>query len=392
MKPPSPHTIQAVHYATGEPVEVVVEQGMIKEINRLPEPVDISLPYIAPGLTDLQVNGYQGFDFNSSRVSISDVVSCTRLLLAQGVTTYFPTVITHAPAHMQASLHTIAAACLQSDEAAACIGGIHLEGPFISPLNGPRGAHDRQFVQAPDWELFEAFYEASGGRIKIVTLSPEWPEAVSFIRRCVERGVLVSIGHTAAGSEQIEAAVQAGASLSTHLGNGAHPVLPRHPNYIWDQLASEGLAASFIGDGFHLPLSVIKTILQVKGPGAILVSDSVSLAGMPPGTYTTPVGGEVVLTEGGKLYLKNHPGMLAGSARSLIEAVGNLCSWLPDKKPLCWNLASLHPARLLGMPQQQGLRPGAPADLLMYEEKNGRPEIMATYKGGMPVYVKGSHA
>lgn len=387
MNPQPSHTIHAVHYATGEPVEVVIEQGIIKEINRLTEPANSFLPHIAPGLTDLQVNGFQGFDFNSPQLSISDVVSCTRLLLAQGVTTYFPTVITHAPAHMQASLRTIAAACLQSDEAAACIGGIHLEGPFISPLDGPRGAHDRQFVQAPGWELFEAFYEASGSRIKIITLSPEWLEAVSFIRRCVERGVLVSIGHTAARSEQVEAAVQAGASLSTHLGNGAHPVLPRHPNYIWDQLASEGLAASFIGDGFHLPLSVIKTILQVKGPGAILVSDSVSLAGMPPGTYTTPVGGEVVLTAGGKLYLKNHPEMLAGSARSLIEAVGNLCSWFPDKKPLCWNLASLHPARLMGMLQQQGLTPGAPADMLLYKEKSGIFEVMATYKNGVPVYV-----
>ena len=141
----------------------------------------------------------------------------------------------------------------------------HLEGPYISPDDGPRGAHPARWVRPPDLEEFRRLQDAARGNIRLVTLSPEWPQAPRFIEAIVQQGVVASIGHTRASSEQISDAVSAGATLSTHLGNGADAVLPRHPNYLWEQLAEDRLAASFIVDGFHLPPSFLNVALRAKG-------------------------------------------------------------------------------------------------------------------------------
>ena len=378
--------ITGVHYQTGQSIQIAVQNGLIKSITPSGTSNHAQLPYLAPGLVDLQVNGCNGVDFNDTSLTVENVTAITLQLLSQGVTTYLPTVITNSNHHIKMLLSVITEACNQSDLVSNCIGGIHLEGPFISLQEGPLGAHDKQHVRAPDWDLFEQWNAASGNRIKIVTLSPEWPEAAAFTRRCVERGIIVSIGHTAATTEQITAVVDAGAVMSTHLGNGSHQLLPRHPNYIWDQLADDRLSAGFIGDGFHLPASVIKVILKMKGQKAILVSDSVSLTGMPPGSYNTPVGGEVLLTNDGKLHLGGKPSTLAGSAQTLIQAVAHLyknnISTLPD----AINLASVNPASLLGLPHQTGLTEGAPADLILFYQRENALQIAATYKQGVLVH------
>ncbi|RYE17420.1 MAG: N-acetylglucosamine-6-phosphate deacetylase, partial [Sphingobacteriaceae bacterium] len=191
-------TIKGIHYQTKEPVLVKIEKDFIKSICVLQEQELEKLPFIAPGLVDLQINGYKGIDFNHENLSVKEVYNITNQLLAQGVTTYFPTVITNSTQHIKKSLNTIAQACAASVLVDNCIAGIHLEGPFISPHEGPVGAHNPQYVCAPDWDLFKEFYQASEEKIKIITLSPEWPEAVDFTKRCVQQGVLVAIGHTAA--------------------------------------------------------------------------------------------------------------------------------------------------------------------------------------------------
>ncbi len=379
-------TIKGIHYQTKNPISVVVDGGVIKTVEFLPEKEIFGLPYIAPGLVDLQVNGYNGIDFNNINLTIAEVIEITSQLLALGVTTYFPTVITNSNHHIKTCLQAIAKASAESELVNNCIGGIHLEGPFISPQNGPVGAHDQQYVQAPDWPLFEDFYQASAGKIKIITLSPEWPQVVSFTKKCVLKEVLVSIGHTAASTSEIAAVVQAGASISTHLGNGAHQILPRHPNYIWDQLADEKLSACIIGDGFHLPNNVMKVIMKVKGENAILVSDSVSLAGMPPGNYETPVGGEVVLTPEGKLYLKDKPNTLAGSAQNLLQGVVNLYQQNLCTLADAWNMASVNAARVIDHPVQKGLKAGAPADLVLFFDTGKTIKIASTYKNGVKLY------
>jgi N-acetylglucosamine-6-phosphate deacetylase len=386
----SDHHIIGIHYKTGQVVNIAVSAGIIKSISAVELGGVEGLPLITPGLVDLQVNGFKGIDFNSANLLVNDVVTITKSLLAQGVTTYLPTVITNSTANIKRSLTIIAQACNKSALVKDCVGGIHLEGPFISPQDGPVGAHDKQFVQAPNWPLFQEFQKTSGNRIKIVTLSPEWLEAASFTRRCVAQNVIVSIGHTAANSIQIAEVVNAGASMSTHLGNGTHQVLPRHPNYIWDQLANDQLYAGFIGDGFHLPPAVIKVILRVKGDRAILVSDSVSLAGMPPGNYREAVGGNVVLTQAGKLHLADRADTLAGSAQTLIQAVSKLCMQNLCDMAGAFDLASANPAVLLKMKQREGLQEGTPADLILFNQHGDGFQVTETYKNGVLVYAAGN--
>ncbi|WP_409341339.1 N-acetylglucosamine-6-phosphate deacetylase [Paenibacillus sp. MBLB4367] len=381
-----PITITGRHYVSGEAVSIVVHEGLIASV----EPSEAqpeTLPWLAPGLVDLQINGCFGLDFNTLPLAAETVVQATRLLFEQGVTTYLPTVITNSPDAIAEAMKSIASACEQDALTNSAVAGIHLEGPFISPEDGARGAHAKAYVKAPDWQLFERWQEASGGRIKLITLSPEWPEACAFIERCSGTGVIVSIGHTVASPEQIDAAVRAGARLSTHLGNGAQLMLPRHPNFLWEQLAQDELWSCFIADGFHLPDSFLKVGLRAKAGKALLVSDAVSLAGMAPGEYDLHIGGKVLLSPEGRLCVAENPKLLAGSAQLLPWGIAHLA-----RKGLCtlaeaWEMSSLIPASLLDLPAAAGLAKGAPADLALYDWDGNELRIARAYKNG--ALVKG---
>jgi N-acetylglucosamine-6-phosphate deacetylase len=274
--------IEGIHYRSGKHCTLFIEEGRIERVKLSEREGKENLPYIAPGIVDLQVNGYAGCDFNTLPLQTDRIEQATRKLIQEGVTTYFPTVITNDSDNIEKICRSISRAGENSNLVNQVVTGIHLEGPFISPQEGPRGAHDPAFIQEPDWDIFLRLQDAANGKIKIITLSPEWTNANEFISKCVKHGVKVAIGHTAATTEQIQGAVEAGATLSTHLGNGAHSTLPRHPNYIWDQLASEELWASFVGDGFHLPKSVVEVLQKVKEEHAFLISDAVNLASMEP--------------------------------------------------------------------------------------------------------------
>jgi N-acetylglucosamine-6-phosphate deacetylase len=196
--------------------------------------------------------------------------------------------------------------------------------------------------------LLERWQELAGGRIRLLTLSPEWSDSDRLVARACELGMRVAIGHTLATTEQIAGAVAAGATLSTHLGNGIPAMLPRHPNPMWDQLAQPELWASVIADGFHLPRSVFDVFHQVKGERLFLVSDCTEFAGLPPGRYTSPIGGEVVLTEEGRLHIADNSQLLAGSALSLRQIVDKIVQngWLTLEQ--AYDMASIHPWRFLG--------------------------------------------
>jgi len=370
----------------GAPISIRISGGRLTEVTTLsPEPVrDSALPIAAPGLIDLQINGYRGFDLNQSPMPPDTLGEIARLLWRDGVTTFFPTIITNTPEAIRQAMSAIAQACGRDDDARRAVGGIHLEGPFISPQDGPRGAHSRDHVSPPDWDEFCRWQEAGGGRIRILTMSPEWPGSADFIARCVKSGVTVSIGHTAATVQQIREAVAAGARMSTHLGNGCHLMLPRHPNYLWEQLAQDDLWSCMIADGFHLPDEVIKVIMKVKGEHAMLVSDAVSLTGMPAGEYTMPVGGGVVLTAEGKLHLADNDQLLAGSARTLLNGVEHLVNHGLATRAQAWEMASTRPASLMNLPA--GLMTGAAADLVLLGENGDRISVLRTYKAGALVY------
>jgi N-acetylglucosamine-6-phosphate deacetylase len=380
-------TVEGVHFATGERISVLVRDGHIAGTRSI-QGTGEELPLMAPGLVDLQINGYGGIDFNGPYLDESLVVQAVRLLLEEGVTAFYPTIITNSDEAIERALRAVVRAGEQNELVRQTVAGVHLEGPFISPEDGPRGAHGREFVKAPDWELFRRWQEAAGGRIRILTLSPEWPGAERFISRCVESGVVVAIGHTAATPEQVQEAVAAGASMSTHLGNGSHTMLPRHSNYLWEQLAEDRLWASVIPDGFHLPESVLKVFFQAKGERAFLVSDSVSFAGMKPGEYEAHIGEKVILTPEGKLHLAGNPALLAGSAQTLRQGIGHLVKSGLCDLPRAWEKASLLPSSFMGLPQARGLSVGAPADLILFRYAGKGVEVLETYKGGRRVFEK----
>lgn len=378
-------TVEGLHYLKNEPIKVSVKNGRIESIERSES--EGLTQYIAPGFVDLQINGFKGVDFNSLATSEEDIVQGVHELFKEGVTSFYPTIITNSYENIHVLVQKIAEAAKKYPLVNNTIAGIHLEGPFLSLEDGPRGAHEQRFIKAPEWEFFKELNDSVDGLIKLITLSPEWAEAPEFIENAVRNNVLVSIGHTSANSTQIERAVEAGAGLSTHLGNGAHVTLPRHPNYIWDQLAQDGLAATVIADGFHLPANVLKVFEKVKGDRMVIVSDSVALAGLPSGNYQTEVGGEVTLTEEGKLHLANEPRLLAGSAQSILWGVNQLAAMGITNLSRAIEKASILPAGLMDLPQQHGLTPGAPADLIFFTKENERIRINDTMKAGEIVFT-----
>lgn len=383
---PNDNMVRGIHLLSGKPVEVHMENGFITSILPYQASNANALPFVAPGLVDLQINGYKGYDYNTLPFDKNLPKQATVNLWANGVCSYCPTVITNSDEAIEKAAYTIAQACKEDSLVDASIIGIHLEGPFISSDDGPRGAHDKQFVKAPDWDLFTRWQKASEGRIKIVTISPEWLEAPEFITKCVRSGVVVSIGHTNATTEQIERAVEAGATMSTHLGNGAHVMLPRHPNYIWDQLAEDRLWAGIICDGFHLPMSVVKSFIRSKLGNIFMVSDVSYLSGMKPGKYNTLIGGKVVLTPEGRLHLEENPKLLAASVQLQIQGIANLVHAGILTLAQAWEMASVKPAAFMKCKQAAGLAVGAPADIVLFTQEKKGLVVRSTWKRGQEVF------
>ncbi len=282
--------------------------------------------YLAPGFVDIQVNGFAGADYNDPAIANDALAQSVRRLFSTGVTRFFPTVITGSREHMLAALQRLAQARSEfrrrgMPEGEAIV-GFHVEGPHISPEEGPRGAHPLAHVRPPDFDEFRRWQEAAEGGVRIVTVSPEYDQAPRYIEALATAGVVVSIGHTRANAEQIAAAVNAGATMSTHLGNGAHATLHKTVNYIWDQLAQDRLTASFIVDGIHLPPGFLTSAIRAKGARrSVLITDAVMPAMRPPGPYRI---GEVLveLLPGNRVVLRSDNNRLAGSALTMDRAVG----------------------------------------------------------------------
>lgn len=304
-----------------------------------------------PGFVDLQVNGLHGFDVNSDEVTAETIVALTQALWAEGVTTYLPTVITASEDKILHALETIAEARRSDPLIAHSIAGIHVEGPSLNPEDGPRGAHDATQLRDPSTAELGRWQQAADGLIRIVTLAPERAGAVEYIAAATAQGVRVSIGHCAPSPVRVREAVDAGASLSTHLGNGTHAMLPRHPNHLWAQLAADELTAMFIADGHHLPADTLTAMIRAKGvQRSILTSDSAALAGSPPGRYSTPVGGDVTVDDAGRLSLSG-TGLLAGSGASLRGCVERALADLPFTEHEVLTMAVRNPARMLRLPE-----------------------------------------
>ena len=343
-------------------LDIGVHNGVITEIRSRNDPGNLgdADDWVAPAFWDIQVNGRWGHSFSSPDLTVEQVAAIVRAQGPMGTARLCPTLITAPVDHLLHGVRTIAAACDASADVAARVLGIHLEGPFLSERDGYRGAHPAAAIRDPDWSLFQRLQEAAGGRIVLMTIAPERAGAIEFIRRATTAGVVIALGHTAADGATIQAAIDAGATLSTHLGNGIASELPRHPNPIWFQAASPVLMASLIADGHHLDLATLRVLARAKGPGQIvLVSDASPLAGLPPGNY-----GEWAVDPSGKIVVAGTP-YLAGSNRGLETGLQNLLTATGWTLEQAIDSVTMTPARLLGRPLPR-LAPGEPVDLVIF--------------------------
>ncbi|HEX6068906.1 MAG TPA: hypothetical protein VFZ18_03765 [Longimicrobiaceae bacterium] len=308
--------------------------------------------FSGPGLFDLQLNGYAGFDFNSSpeRWTIDDFDRVRAALARRGIAGALPTLITAYADSMVARAARYAEIVARSPALEAAFPLLHVEGPFISSEKGPRGAHPRRYCITPLAMpgFLARIREASGDRIGILTLAPELPGALELIREAAEAGIRVAIGHTQASAAIIAEAVAAGASMSTHLGNGSHQLLPRLDNYVQAQLAEDRLTASFIADGHHIPWYTLKNFLRAKTLArSILVSDGIAAADIGPGIFQ--LGDEQVeVTPDLRVQVPGQPN-LAGSALTLDRAVIHVASHCGVSFAEAWEMASTHATAFLGL-------------------------------------------
>ncbi|HYO83510.1 MAG TPA: amidohydrolase family protein [Bryobacteraceae bacterium] len=364
----------------------VVEVSFASTITAVDTPIvpPPDTPYIAPAWIDLQVNGYAAVDYNSPETPQEEIVRSVKVLNSTGTGRFYPTVITGTAANMAGALRNLA----RAKQSLPSIEGFHVEGPHISPDDGPRGAHPSGCVRPPDIEEYRRWQDASDGNVRLVTLSPEYPEAPRYIEAVVNDGVVVSIGHTKASAEQIADAVSAGATMSTHIGNGAHGEMRRHPNYLWDQLAEDRLAAGFIVDGVHIGAAFLKVALRAKGIlRSVLVTDASMPALATPGPYMLGEV-EVELTPDNRVVLRGGD-RLAGSALRMNDAIGNVMRMAGISLPEALSMATRNPARVGRITgRQRGLTPGDRADFVLFRwhKDQARVEVVETIVGGETVF------
>ena len=355
-------------------------------INGVDTPIDAPADplYIAPGWIDLQVNGYAAVDYNSPDTSHDEIARSIQVLHSTGTTRFYPTVITGTVERMRESLRNLG----RAKETMPAIEGFHVEGPHICPDDGPRGAHPRHCVRPPDIEEYKSWQDASQGNIRLVTVSPEYPETLPYIEHVVQDGVVASIGHTKATGEQIDDAVRAGATMSTHIGNGVHGMVRRHPNYIFDQLADDRLAAGLIVDGIHSGAAFVTVAVRAKGVlRTVLVTDASMPALSTPGFYMLGEV-EVELTEDGRVVLRGGD-RLAGSGLRMDDAVSNVQRMAGVSLTEALSMATRNPARVGRIAgRQRGIATGDRADFVIFRwhAAEKRIEPVETIMGGQTVW------
>jgi N-acetylglucosamine-6-phosphate deacetylase len=350
---------------TGELLHIHEEDGRILTVEETGHSGDA--PYIAPGMIDIQVNGFAGVDYNSPLTLHDEIARSIEVIRSTGVTRFFPTVITSSNENTTGSLKNLAKA-KRGLAAGNSMSRFHVEGPWISPVDGPRGAHPVEHVRAATVDEWKQFEDAAEGNIGILTLAPEQEGALPLIEHIAGQGrVVVALGHTNANTAQIKAAIQAGATMSTHLGNGSHQVLARFPNYIIDQMASDELCAGLIVDGIHLDPNFVKIAVRAKGlDKSILITDAVSPANCPPGIYH--IGDlEVELTPENRVELTSSR-RLAGSALCMDQGLANLIQFAGITLYQALRMATVNAAIGAKLERRQGfLEPGDLADLILFD-------------------------
>jgi N-acetylglucosamine-6-phosphate deacetylase len=376
--------IKGIHYETGKSVTIGIRHGLIVNISETPEQGHGRDLYVAPGLIDNQINGYQGIDFSGLDLTIEKMKRAVGSIRKDGVTTFQPTVITNSHENLLKSFRNLAEA-MKDPDTMDSVPGFHLEGPYISPVEGYYGCHPADFIRKPSWKEFSEYREASEGNIRQVTVAPEVDGAFEFIRSCALDNIIVAIGHSNASAEQVKIAVDNGATISTHLGNGCANLIDRHRNPLWPQLANDMLSPSIIADGHHLLPEEVQVFYKVKGPhNIILTSDVTHLYGMKPGKYMF-LGSEVVYTNDG--LIKNPVlNVLAGASFPVIRGVENMMTFTGCSLGEAINLATKNVSRVCKLPDRGSVETGKRADLILFEMDGGKLIIKQTWVNGEIVF------
>lgn len=350
--------ICAWHFLTRQPVRVRWERGLITRLEHLTAAPDAGW-WIAPGLFDLQVNGYGGVDFQRDDLEAEELLSAAHQLRAAGCARFLLTLITDEWPKITERLKRARALRGQSAELQSAIAGWHIEGPFLSGEPGFCGAHDPALMRDPTVEHVRELRAMTGNDPLLLTLAPERPGALAAITEAVALGMKISLGHTNARAAVLRAAVEAGATGFTHLGNGCPRELDRHDNVLWRALDTPGLTVGLIPDGIHVSPALFRLIHRALRPEAIYyTSDAMSAAGAPPGRYRlgaleAEVGEDQIVRQPGKTNF-------AGSALRPIDGIFRAAEMLNCPWPAVWGRWSLKPADFMGLPR--GLEPGQPAN------------------------------
>jgi len=342
--------------------------------------VDFPAAVLAPGFIDLHVHGGAGCDVMDAGADA--LAALERHLASHGVTSYLPTTLSSPLDKTLTALDTLAAAIEEGEktppaEVRARPAGIHLEGPFLSPEKC--GAHPREYLQPISLGLFNRFWDAARGRIKLMTVAPELPGAGELIAEAARRGVCVSLGHSNASYAEARAGIAAGARHATHIFNAMRPLSHRDPGIVAAVLNTPTLFAEVIADGVHVAPEMVEFFLHAKGrEGAVLVTDAISATGMGDGRYrlgstTVQVNGATCLSEEGKL---------AGSVLTLDRAVRNVMAFARWNLQDAVKLATINAALVLADTSCPGmLAQGMPADILVLAPSG---EVLHTMIRGVP--------
>lgn len=299
------------------------------------------------GFFDLQANGFAGVDFQRPGLTAEAMARAVAGLAATGTTRILLTLITDTIDAFATQLEQVERLAASNPAVRAMIAGYHLEGPYLLPEPGFHGAHDPRKMKRPDCREFDRLWAAAGGRVRLITIAPEWPGSPDFIRHVVAHGVRVSIGHSNADDRAIDAAIAAGLTICTHVGNGTPMQLHRHDNIIQRLLARDELHAVFIPDGIHVPAGTLRNFVRAKPRDRVLfTSDCIAAAGAPPGRYT--VG--AIEVEAGVDGVVREPGKpnFAGSSLTMDRAALNV------QRFLGWSESEAHYACGAGVAQVLG--------------------------------------
>jgi N-acetylglucosamine-6-phosphate deacetylase len=370
----------AARILSGEACDVFIERGHFASIKPRREKI-IDLPWIAPGLIDIQVNGFGGIDFNRAIESDEAWRHATGKLYAHGCTGFLIALITNTEDGYRERLRELTA--LIRREPRNCL-GFHMEGPWLNPEPGYRGAHNADWMQKPSVRLLDEWRAMADSLVKLVTLAPEIDveASVEVIRAGAPHGIRFFVGHSGAMGATLTRAREAGAAGWTHLGNASPASAPKFENVLLHALAQPGLLASLIPDGQHVPPHAFRALAQALGPRLLLTTDAMAgAAANGPGAYTL---GETQVTVGadGSARLPDS-GRLAGSTLTPFEGVFRAEQMAGLYLDEAWRSFSTRPADVLGLSRR--LEPGDPADFCLISPDK-TPDLLATYHRGECVY------